>query len=196
MDKKPITCYLVRHGEAENNVLHILNSYPETDTYSLTQKGREQIVRVATHDLAEVEAEAIISSPIRRTRETAEIIAREKGLSIEFDERLRETDFGMFNNGPIEDLLAKYPSSVGRVRTDGSDGVEDFESMRIRLKSLLHDIAEKYSGKTVIIVSHGDPLEQLHGLLLGENVAESASGWYPKKGSCTKVVWKGAFSRS
>ena len=191
MDKKSITCYLVRHGEAENNVLHILNSDPETDTYSLTQKGREQIVRVATHDLAGVSPDAIISSPIRRTRETAEIIAQEKSLAVEFDERLRETDFGVFNNGPMEGLFAKYPSPGRRVKTDGHDGVEDFESMRIRLRSFLHDIKEKYSGKTVIIVSHGDPLEQLHGLLVGENAAESANGWYPKKGSCTKVVWGG-----
>lgn len=182
--------YLVRHGEAENNVLHILNSYPEAKSYPLTERGRGQIEKVATNDLSETDVDAIFSSPIRRARETADIIAREKNMTVLEDERLRETDFGIFDGGPVSDLLAKYPDPAGRVETDGSDGVEGLADIRTRLRSFLDDISARFAGKTVVIVSHGDTLEQLHGLLLGESVADAALGWYPEKGSCTKVAAK------
>lgn len=188
MENQRTTLYLVRHGESENNVLRILNSYPEKKSYPLTERGRGQIEKVATNDLSETDVDAILSSPVRRARETADIIGREKHLTVIEDDRLRETDFGVFDGGPVSDLLAKYPDPAKRVETDGSDGVESFNEMRARLRSFLADVRKRYAGKTVVIVSHGDTLEQLHGLILGESAPDAARGWYPKKGSCTKVV--------
>lgn len=188
MENQQTILYLVRHGEAENNVLHILNSYPEKKSYPLTEQGRGQIKKIANNDLSETKVDAILSSPIRRARETADIIAREKHLTVIVDDRLRETDFGVFDGGPVSDLLAKYPDPAGRVETDGSDGVESFNKMRERLRSFLAAVRKQYAGKTVVVVSHGDTLEQLHGLLLGESAPHAARGWYPRKGSCTKVV--------
>ena len=184
-----IIFYLVRHGEAENNVRSILNSLPETKTYSLTERGREQVSRDAEF-LATVNADALFSSPIRRTKETAAIIAEATGLRVQFDERLCETNQGIFNERPHNELLQKYPNPTMRISPDVADGVESFIDMRGRLKSFLDDVKEKYEGKKVIVVSHGDPLEQLHGILTNEAPGVSAIGWSPKKGSCTEVVWE------
>lgn len=188
MENQQTVFYLVRHGESENNVLHILNSYPEAKSYPLTEHGRKQIDKVATNDLSETDVDVIFSSPIRRARETAGIIAQEKNMTVLEDKRLRETDFGIFDGGPVSDLLAKYPDPAKRVETDGSDGVEGFNGMRTRLRSFLDDVRKQYAGKIVVVVSHGDTLEQLHGLILGESAADAARGWYPAKGSCTRVV--------
>lgn len=184
-----ITFYLVRHGEAENNVHFILNSLPEIKTYSLTDHGREQAAEAAKF-LATVGADVIFSSPMQRTKETAEIIAEAAGLNVEFDKRLREAGFGIFNERTQEDLLKKYPNVEERISPDRADGIESFINMRGRLQSFLDDLRQKYSGKKVIVVSHGDPLEQLHGILMNEAPGRSATGWYPKKGSCTEVMWK------
>ncbi|MFZ2187062.1 MAG: histidine phosphatase family protein [Candidatus Moraniibacteriota bacterium] len=184
-----ITFYLVRHGEAENNVRFILNSLPENKTYSLTERGKEQVVETAQF-LVTVGADAMFSSPILRAKETAEIIARVTGLSVEFDERLCEAGMGVFNGKMQQELLKKYPTAATRISPDGIDGVESFIDMRGRLKSFLDDVQEKYSGKKVIIVSHGDPLEQLHGILTNEAPGQSATGWYPDKGSYTEVIWR------
>lgn len=184
-----ITFYLVRHGEAENNVRSILNSLPETKTYSLTRRGREQVSETAKF-LATVHADALFSSPIRRTKETAAIIAGVTGLPVRFDERLCETNQGIFNERPHKELLKKYPDPAMRISPDETDGVESFIDMRGRLKSFLDDMKAEYAGKKVIIVSHGDPLEQLHGILTDEAPGRSATGWYPKKGSCTEVAWE------
>lgn len=185
-----MTLYLVRHGEAENNVELILNSLPEIKKYSLTGKGRSQVTLTATY-LASVSADVIFSSPINRTRETAEIIGAATGLPIIFDERLREMGMGVFNGRSQAELLEKYSEPQMRLVPDPNDGVESIVDMRGRLKSFLDDMQEKYAGKKVIIVSHGDPLEQLHGILTNEAPGRSATGWYPEKGSCTEVVWKG-----
>lgn len=190
MEIEPTVFYLVRHGEAENNVLHILNSYSEADRYALTEKGRGQATKVATNDLSEDTVDIIFSSPIRRTRETAEIIARATGAKVIFDERLRETDFGIYSGRPTSALWGKYPDPLMRLDGNEEEHLEGFGAMRDRLESFLKDVLAKYAGKTIVIVSHGDPLEQVHGILLGDSVQKSVNGWYPEKGSCTKVISK------
>lgn len=184
-----ITFYLVRHGEAENNVRRILDSVPGKKEYPLTKHGREQIAQVAKQ-LSLVGADALFSSPILRAKETAEIIAVATGLPIIFDDRLREAGMGRFDGQSHETLLEKYPNPEMRLVPDVDDGVESFLGVRSRLGSLLHELKGKYNGKKVILVSHGDPLEQLHGILVGEGPGRAAEGWYPAKGSCTEVEWE------
>lgn len=185
-----IILYLVRHGEAEHNVLGVGSSLPEITERHLTERGREQI-RVAAELLAEQSIDAIIASPLVRTQETAVLIAEKIGVPVQTDDRLHETGLGVFNEQPIQRFFGKYPDPTMRTSIHEADGVESFESMRERLQSFLDDIWEHYAGKTVVVVSHGDPLEQLHGLILGEGAAAAATGWYPAKGSCTKVEWQG-----
>lgn len=184
-----IIFYLVRHGEAETNFHGIIGSMPELREFHLTEKGRKQIAAVA-ESLASKKIDAIASSPIMRTRETAEIISGKTGVPIVFDERLRETDFGVFNGHSIGELFEKYPDPKMRMQPDPEDGIESFIDVRGRLKHFLDEVKEKYAGKKVVIVSHGDPLEQLHGILTNESPGASSGGWYPAKGSCTEMAWK------
>ncbi|MFZ2300102.1 MAG: histidine phosphatase family protein [Candidatus Moraniibacteriota bacterium] len=184
-----ITFYLVRHGEAENNVRFILNSLPEIETYALTERGREQAAETAKF-LATAGADIIFSSPIRRAKETAEIIAATVKLPVRCDDRLCEAGMGVFNGKSQQELLEKYPAAEERISPDPADDVESFIDIRGRLKSFLDDVKKECAGKKAIVVSHGDTLEQLHGILTNEAPGRSATGWYPQKGSCTAVVWQ------
>jgi probable phosphoglycerate mutase len=185
-----ITLYLVRHGEAECNVLCVASSLPETTERHLTEKGREQIARVA-ESLVGKKVDGIIASPLVRTQETARIISEKISIPVQTDDRLHETGFGIFNERPIKLFFEKYPHPDMRISPDPTDGVESYIDMRGRLTTFLDDVKERYAGKAIVIVSHGDPLEQLHGILTNEAPGQSATGWYPEKGSCTEVVWKG-----
>ncbi len=184
-----ITFYLVRHGEAENNVRHILNSAPVKKEYSLTEKGREQAQATAQY-LATVGADVLYSSPILRARETADIIARATGLFVEIDDRLWEVGMGRFNGRSREELLEKYPEPEMRLSPDVADGMESFLHVHGRLGDFLRELSKAHSGKKVIVVSHGDPLEQMHGILTHEGPGRAALGWYPETGSCTEVIWE------
>ncbi len=188
-DMPQITFYLVRHGEAENNVLHILNSAGAKTEYSLTEQGRAQAKRAAEY-LATVGADALYSSPILRAKETAGIISEATRLPIVFDDRLWEVGMGRFNDASQGELLKKYPEPQMRLTPDTEDEMESMLEVHGRLGVFLREIKDKHSGQKVILVSHGDPLEQLHGILTHEGPGRAAEGWYPEKGSCTEVVWQ------
>lgn len=185
-----LTLYLVRHGEAEHNVLGVGSSLPEVTERHLTKKGKDQI-RAVAESLKGKPIAAIVSSPLVRTRETAAIISEAIGVPVDIDDRLHETGLGVFNEQPIRLFFEKYPKPETRINPDQQDGVESFLDMRSRLKKFLSDLERHYAGRYVVVVSHGDPLEQLHGILTREAPGISASGWYPAKGSCTEMVWKG-----
>lgn len=107
--------FLVRHGEAEQNVRRILDSFPGNPEFGLTEAGREQ-VRKSAEAIAHEGVDFLFSSPIRRARETAEAIAEAcGGVSVSFDDRLRETDFGVWSGRSADDFWAKYPDpNAGR----------------------------------------------------------------------------------
>lgn len=182
-----MTLYLVRHGEADSNALGLMSSYPEApeNARHLTETGILQIRKVGQL-LKEAGVDIILASPLTRTQETATLISEATGAEILYDIRLRETDFGSFNGFPIEQFFTKYPDPRGRIDTDGSDGVESFRSMRERVEHFLEDVKKNYSDKTVVIVSHGDTLEQLRSVIEGGDLESATYGWMPEKGSCTR----------
>ncbi len=185
---EPITFYLVRHGESDCNVQAIANSYPEKEKFHLTGEGRKQIAQVAT-ELKEKSIDAIFASPVLRTQETAAIISEAIGVPVVTDERLREMGFGIFDGKPMKQFWERYPDATMRLTPFPEDKMESIPEMRARLKSFLDDMTAQHSGKKIVVVSHGDPLEQFHGILSNESPGEAASGWYPEKGSAIEMKW-------
>lgn len=186
-----VTFYLVRHGEAENNVNHIGNALPEKQKMHLTKEGIRQVSATAEF-LSTKEIDVIIASPLTRTRETAGIISEKTGREVLIDDRLHETGMGIYNGEPIEKFFSKYPDMRARITTDGADGAESFIDMRGRLESFLHDVEQTYENKRVVVVSHGDVLDQLYGILLHRSPGQTLDDdWYPEKGSCKEVIWSG-----
>lgn len=185
-----ITFYLVRHGEAENNVNRIGNSLPEKRKMHLTEKGINQ-VQVTALFLSTQGIEIILASPLERTRETAGIISEKTGVEVLIDDRLHETGLGIYNDGPIDKFFSKYPDMKMRISSDPLDGTESTIDMRGRIESFLQDVKRMCAGKKVVIVSHGDVLDQLYGILKHESPGQTLDDdWYPEKGSCKEVVWK------
>ncbi|MEI8096769.1 MAG: histidine phosphatase family protein [Candidatus Moraniibacteriota bacterium] len=185
-----IIFYLVRHGEAENNVNHIGNSLPEMKKMHLTEHGVKQVAVTAEY-LSQKKIDAILASPLQRTRETAGMISDKTGVEVLIDDRLHETGLGIYNGGPIDTFFSKYPDMRMRISSDVSDGSESFIDMRGRLEGFLHDVKEIYDNKTVVIVSHGDVLDQLYGILTQESIGQTLDDrYYPEKGSYKEVVWK------
>lgn len=185
---KNITFYLVRHGQAENNLRFVLNSGGGKREYPLTEKGREQ-AQQAAELLGGEQADVLYSSPILRAKQTAEIIAEKTGLPILFDDRLWEVGMGVFDGQSQKALLQKYPEPEMRLAPDAEDEMESFLQVRSRLQIFLDELIEKHAGQKIILVSHGDPLEQFYGILTHEGPGMAAEGWAPKHAEVKKVVY-------
>jgi broad specificity phosphatase PhoE len=188
------TYVLVRHGEAENNVLKVLNSV-ERGKYGLTERGKEQI-RQAAEFIRSYRPDFIVASPIRRTEESTKIIAEVLSLPFSFDERLTESRFGVFEGRKVESFFEFVQTHGGRSDDMVGPDIEGYASVRERVESFLDDLNGAYDAKTVVIVSHADTLQELYAGLLGEPIgAEQGDGhWFPKKGACLVVSASGVRS--
>lgn len=145
--------FVMRHGEAENNVRRIVSSKVENQ-HHLSDKGREQVGQAAAR-LKEENIDLIIASPFVRTRETAEIAAEKLGLDkagIIFDARLSEFNFGEFEGGS-EDKAHEFLHSRNMFE-ECCPGGESFRETKKRVGEALYDAESKYSGKNILLVTH------------------------------------------
>lgn len=178
------TYFVMRHGGADTNAQKILNCDVNASVH-LTEEGKLQVREAARKLSAKVDL--IVSSPFKRTRESAEIFAEERGIlreSVVFDARLGEYNFGTLENIPLDEWHEKHPTSVERF-TSGPSGGENDSDVRSRTMEALLDLEKKYSGKTILIISHGTPLWLLRGAAEGtskEEIVASYATQYPKNG--------------
>lgn len=148
----------IRHGEAESNIKNILSSNPE-NKHGLTKKGRNQVKKSAQR-ISKNPPDLIVSSDILRTKETAEIVAKECKISkdnIIEDVRLRELDFGQIDLSSVDEYRKLFDNW-----TEGFEnsipGGESYLDVKKRLGSLLEELESKYSGKRILLVSHNAPI--------------------------------------
>lgn len=153
------TFTFMRHGQAESNLRDAISIDPNGPN-RLTEQGKEE-VRLSAQKLKEKKMDMIVSSDFVRTKETAELLAEELGLSedeVVFDERLRELNTGNF----LGKTWAEYDSQVGPLRKrferQPEKGGENYNMVRRRMMALVYELNEKYQNKNFLIVSHGLPL--------------------------------------
>jgi len=149
----------VRHGQARCNVEDCLDDVgdPQND---LTPLGIQQITDVAEH-LKKEGATQIFSSPLLRTKHTSQILAEQLGLDVSFDDRLREVGLGKYNGKREEDFAKARGSFDEWVKGKTADTMEPYQSLRTRIFAFMDDVIKENVGKTVIVVSHGDPISML-----------------------------------
>jgi probable phosphoglycerate mutase len=141
---------LARHGETDWNRDLRVQGHADVP---LNELGREQ-ARDLAERLEDVALDAIYSSDLVRARETAEAVARAKGLPVRVDPQLRETDFGSWEGLTREEIAERFPD---RARPDG----ETYEQVRERMLAAINRIAAEHAGGTVLIVSHGGALNSV-----------------------------------
>ena len=145
--------FLMRHGEAENNIKRVVSVNPET-AHHLTDFGRKQ-VESTTKKLLSKKIDIIVSSPFLRARETAEIVSKMLKLNpkaVVFDERLREFGAGEFD-GRDEDEIRTY-FKTHQMFLESMPGGENFTETKRRLGEALEDLEKKYQDKNILIITH------------------------------------------
>lgn len=186
------TYYLVRHGEAENNILGLLNSGTGKREYPLTETGREQVAK--TTEFLKTEAvDFIVSSPVLRARQTAEILKEFLQTPLTIDPRLCEAGFGSFEETSHQDFIEFMATHGTRAVGAPELGVEGYMDIRERVRAFLLATVTAFSGKKIVIVSHADTLQEMYAELIGEPIgSEQGDGrWFPEKASCLVVSARG-----
>jgi len=157
----------MRHGETKYQVTksNILYSQKEQFTLSITPRFKK-IIKEKAKKLKEKNIDLIYASDFYRTKQTAEIVAKELGLKIKLDKRLRDTDFGIFSGEPASKYKAMFFSKLQRFSKRPPKG-ESWRDVKKRVVSFLKEVDKRHKNKTILIVSHADSLWLLAGFLKG-----------------------------
>lgn len=157
--------FLVRHGEADHNIQNYFAGGAEipSRTPHLTEQGKKEAEAMGKA-LKKQGVKIIVSSPYTRTKETAKIIAKITGAKIVIDKRLGEIDGGMYNGRPMNEYWAFYANPLDRF-VKAPPGGEAINEVKKRMWEAFREINAQYEEKAIAIVSHGDPLWTLEGVL-------------------------------
>lgn len=165
----PATFVLLRHGETALTPQKRFSGSGGTDP-SLSEVGREQAERAATAFAARGTIQAIVSSPLKRCQETAQVVAARLGLDVRVDAGLRETDFGAWEGLTFGEVRERQPEELNAwlASPDAAPpGGESFASVADRVSETRDRLAAEYAGRTVLLVTHVTPIKTLVRLALG-----------------------------
>jgi len=155
------TLLIIRHGQTTWNVEHRLPG--QLPGVSLNDTGRQQASLLADA-LSVLPISAIISSPLERARDTAEIIAKGRELSIQFEPDLMDTNIGPWAGKVIEELTKSDPAWKEYVKdpTIAPEGIETFLQVQQRSVAALERWRKQENiGAYPAFVAHADVVKLL-----------------------------------
>lgn len=160
--ERPVTWIFVRHGQTVANRDGLVQGRQGA---GLTDEGREQALRAGNY-LARSGAGLILSSPLQRTMETAEIIAESCGLDTPRPaDALIELDTGVFTGKSIPAIQEADPEAYHRFQVgsweavDGAERIADLEARAADHWRELIRLHREDGIDTVINVTHGGMLQ-------------------------------------
>ncbi|MBB1257888.1 bifunctional RNase H/acid phosphatase [Streptomyces alkaliterrae] len=165
----PTTLVLLRHGETALTPQKRFSGSGGTDP-ELSEAGRRQARAVADALAARGTVQAVVTSPLRRCRETAELAADRLGLDVRVEEDLRETDFGAWEGLTFAEVRERHPAELDAWLADAAvapPGGESFAEVARRTARARDKLLARYAGRTVLVVTHVTPVKTLVRLALG-----------------------------
>ena len=158
---KPTTTLLLRHGQT---ALSAERRFAGRGDIRLTDLGLEQ-ARAAAVRLAERGGvDLVLTSPLLRARQTAEIVAAAVGAPLEMDDDLAETDFGNWEGMTFGEVMARWPDEMAAWMADpeiAPPGGESFAAVAVRVDAALDRLLGAHQGQTVVVVSHVTPIKTI-----------------------------------
>ncbi|MBB1244609.1 bifunctional RNase H/acid phosphatase [Streptomyces durbertensis] len=165
----PTTLVLLRHGETALTPQKRFSGSGGGDP-ELSEAGRRQARAVAEALAARGTVQAVVTSPLRRCRETAEVAAARLGLDVRVEEDLRETDFGAWEGLTFAEVRERHPEELDAWLADTAvapPGGESFAEVARRTARARDKLLARYAGRTVLVVTHVTPVKTLVRLALG-----------------------------
>jgi broad specificity phosphatase PhoE len=155
----------LRHGESEGNKSGVLQGQSD---YPLTSVGVEQAQRLASHWKSQnTKFDLIISSPLLRASQTAEVIASSMKVPIEYDPAWKERDFGRLQESKLDEIDQRIPpvDFFHPYEPIGDNGESQLD-LYIRACQALQNIVRMPDG-AYLVVSHGGILNKALYVIMG-----------------------------
>ena len=193
VDEPATTLFLVRHGRtALTEARRISGGNGEDPGLSQAGKLDAQAVAAAVAEIgrsgpfSHLESPVVVvCSPMRRTRETAEVIAAQLGASIEVIEELREISFGDWDGLTNDEVKAQYHDEFVAWQGSWEASPPNGESLAVfdeRVKQAKRLILERHAGASVVVVAHVMPIR---GFVLQALEGGVAAYWRTQISPCS-----------
>ncbi len=169
------TLLIVRHGQTTWNVEHRLPG--QLEGVALNDNGRQQAARLA-EALTVLPISAIISSPLERAYNTAQIIAQGRDIAIQLEPDLMDTNIGNWAGQVIEEVSKNDPAWKAYVRDPSTapEGVETFPQVQQRVVAAVERWrTQENIGLYPVFVAHADVIKLLVSHYSGLEVAKAGS---------------------
>lgn len=177
---KPTRLWVLRHGQTEMSVQRQFSGLSDPE---LTAHGQEQAKRAAAYVAGQLAgssgsagAVAIYSSPLKRTRQTAEAVAEALANAggagggaparprVHTTEALIEMNFGDWEGRTFAEVMDEFPLEHDACLWDSSaapSGGESPDDVLARVRPFLRDVARNHPGEDVVLVSHVTPIKSI-----------------------------------
>ncbi len=152
---------LLRHGQTP---LSVERRFAGRGDIPLTDIGLGQADAAAVALAERGGIDLILTSPLRRTLQTAEAVAQRTGAPLAVDDDLAETDFGAWEGLTFAEVLSRWPDDMAAWMADASvaaPGGESFAAVGVRVNAALDRLLAAHQGKRVVVVSHVTPIKTL-----------------------------------
>jgi isoleucyl-tRNA synthetase len=170
------TYTFIRHTEAYSNLDGVINVIKEDDK-GLTEKGKQHAQEIADNFKKENRKfDLIISSPYKRTMDTAEILRAtlQQDIPLLVDERMQE--FQLENIWEGRRWMDLYNETKGKYFQKIRGEKESRYEMGLRIARLIYELEEKYEGQNILLVSHSSPIEAINVYNSGTIYEKSGTG--------------------
>jgi probable phosphoglycerate mutase len=131
----------------------------------------------------------VLTSPMTRCRETAQIIAAALGIPVRANPDLREMDFGRWEELTFDEVQDRYPEDLRQwqqsASTPPTGSSETFAALLDRMGAVARRLTSRYAGASVVAVTHVTPVKALVAHALGAPPSalfhmELSSAWFTR----------------
>ena len=180
---------LIRHGETEWNSQKRMQGHSNSD---LSLVGQAQIQALGQL-MKNVPFDLIYSSDSLRAKQTAEAITQFSGHELQFDQRLREKNLGVFEGLTSEEARERHPEVFRLFKTAGSKYVVDegdsTQQLQDRALEIVNEIRIKHPEERVLLVTHGGFIRVVMKHSLGLSL-ETPTRFLIRNTGVFRLVWE------
>ena len=180
---------LIRHGETGWNSQQRMQGHSNSD---LSSVGQAQIQALGQW-MKNVPFDLIYSSDSLRAKQTAEAITQFSGHDLQFDQRLREKNLGVFEGLTSEEARERHPEVFRLFKTAGSkyviDEGESTQQLQDRALEIVEEIRIKRPEERVLMVTHGGFIRVVMKHSLGLSL-ETPTRFLIRNTGVFRLVWE------